>query len=58
MSIARDVTTVGAATLTSRLLGFLRDAGVAALLGAGRNIDGQGGIRVEAVLFRDQIELH
>jgi putative peptidoglycan lipid II flippase len=35
MSIARDVTTVGAATLTSRLLGFLRDAGVAALLGAG-----------------------
>src|ERR1700704_1945251 len=35
MSIARDVTTVGAATLTSRLLGFLRDAGVAAILGAG-----------------------
>jgi len=35
MSIARDVTTVGAATLTSRLLGFLRDAGVAAVLGAG-----------------------
>src|SRR5262252_9536793 len=35
MSIARDVTTVGAATLTSRLLGFLRDAGTAALLGAG-----------------------
>src|SRR5579871_3510390 len=35
MSLARDVTTVGAATLTSRLLGFLRDAGVAALLGAG-----------------------
>jgi len=35
MSIARDVTTVGAATLTSRLLGFLRDAGIAALLGAG-----------------------
>ena len=26
MSLARDVTTVGAATLTSRLLGFLRDA--------------------------------
>src|ERR1700692_1576595 len=35
MSIARDVTTVGAATLASRLLGFLRDAGVAAVLGAG-----------------------
>src|ERR1700680_4649208 len=35
MSIARDVTTVGAATLTSRLLGFLRDAGIAAILGAG-----------------------
>lgn len=31
---------------------------LAALLGAGRNIDGQGGIRIEAVLFRDQIELH
>jgi hypothetical protein len=35
MSIARDVMTVGAATLTSRALGFLRDAGVAAVLGAG-----------------------
>jgi len=35
MSLARDVTTVGGATLTSRLLGFLRDAGVAAVLGAG-----------------------
>ncbi len=35
MSLARDVTTVGAATMTSRLLGFLRDAGVAAVLGAG-----------------------
>jgi putative peptidoglycan lipid II flippase len=35
MSLARDVTTVGAATLMSRLLGFLRDAGVAAILGAG-----------------------
>jgi putative peptidoglycan lipid II flippase len=34
MSLARDVTTVGTATLTSRLLGFLRDAGVAAILGA------------------------
>lgn len=35
MSITRDVTTVGAATLTSRLLGFFRDAGIAAVLGAG-----------------------
>src|SRR5262252_1100991 len=35
MSLARDVTTVGAATLTSRVLGFIRDAGVAAVLGAG-----------------------
>jgi putative peptidoglycan lipid II flippase len=35
MSLARDVTTVGAATLVSRLLAFLRDAGVAAVLGAG-----------------------
>jgi putative peptidoglycan lipid II flippase len=35
MSLARDVTTVGAATLVSRLLGFVRDAGVAAVLGAG-----------------------
>src|SRR6516165_8799286 len=35
MSLARDVTTVGAATLASRLLGFLRDAGIAAILGAG-----------------------
>src|SRR5258708_20222101 len=35
MSLARDVMTVGGATLTSRLLGFLRDAGVAAVLGAG-----------------------
>src|ERR1700722_5596296 len=34
-SLARDVTPVGAATLTSRLLGFLRDAGIAAILGAG-----------------------
>ncbi len=35
MSLARDVTTVGTATLTSRLLAFVRDAGVAAVLGAG-----------------------
>jgi putative peptidoglycan lipid II flippase len=35
MSLARDVTTVGSATLLSRLLGFVRDMGIAAVLGAG-----------------------
>jgi putative peptidoglycan lipid II flippase len=35
MSLARDVTTVGSATLISRLLGFFRDVGIAAVLGAG-----------------------
>ena len=35
MSLARDVTTVGTATLLSRLLGFFRDMGIAAVLGAG-----------------------
>jgi putative peptidoglycan lipid II flippase len=35
MSLARDITTVGSGTLLSRLLGFARDAGIAALLGAG-----------------------
>lgn len=35
MSLARDITTVGSATLLSRLLGFGRDVGIAALLGAG-----------------------
>ncbi len=35
MSVVRDVTSVGSATLASRLLGFLRDMGVAAVLGAG-----------------------
>src|SRR5712691_11529401 len=35
MSLARDVTTVGSATLLSRLLGFFRDMGIAAILGAG-----------------------
>jgi putative peptidoglycan lipid II flippase len=34
MSLARDVTTVGGATLLSRLLGFIRDMGIAAVLGA------------------------
>jgi putative peptidoglycan lipid II flippase len=35
MSLARDITTVGSGTLMSRLLGFARDAGIAALLGTG-----------------------
>ena len=35
MSLARDVTTVGSATLLSRLFGFFRDMSIAALLGAG-----------------------
>src|SRR5262245_58424143 len=35
MLLARDITTVGSATLLSRLLGFGRDMGIAALLGAG-----------------------
>lgn len=39
MSVARDVTTVGTATLLSRLLGFFRDVGIAALLGAGALAD-------------------
>ncbi len=35
MSIARNIATVGSATLLSRLLGFIRDVGIAAVLGAG-----------------------
>jgi putative peptidoglycan lipid II flippase len=35
MSLARDITTVGGGTLVSRLLAYLRDAWIAALLGAG-----------------------
>jgi putative peptidoglycan lipid II flippase len=35
MSLARDITTVGSATLMSRLMGFVRDLGIAAVLGAG-----------------------
>jgi putative peptidoglycan lipid II flippase len=35
MSLTRDVTTVGSATLVSRLLAFVRDMGIAAVLGAG-----------------------
>jgi putative peptidoglycan lipid II flippase len=39
MSLARDVTTVGSATLLSRLLAFARDLGIAAALGAGASAD-------------------
>src|SRR5262245_38367436 len=39
MSLARDVTTVGGATLMSRVLGFLRDVLIAAVLGAGTLAD-------------------
>jgi putative peptidoglycan lipid II flippase len=39
MSLTRDVTTVGSATLLSRLLGFFRDVGIAAILGAGAMSD-------------------
>ena len=35
MSLARDITTTGGGTLISRLLAYLRDAWIAALLGAG-----------------------
>ena len=39
MSLARDVTTVGGATLLSRVLGFVRDVVIAAVLGAGALAD-------------------
>ena len=35
MSLARDITTVGGGTLMSRLPAYVRDAWIAALLGAG-----------------------
>ncbi len=35
MALARNIATVGSGTLISRLLAYLRDAGIAALLGAG-----------------------
>src|SRR6478736_5254499 len=35
MSLARDITTVGGGTLVSRLLAYVRDAWIAALLGTG-----------------------
>jgi putative peptidoglycan lipid II flippase len=39
MSLARNVATVGSATLISRMLGFARDMGIAALFGAGVRAD-------------------
>ena len=39
MSLARNVVTVGGATLLSRLLGFVRDVAIAAVLGAGALAD-------------------
>lgn len=39
MSLARNVATVGSATLISRVLGFLRDMAIAAIFGAGIRAD-------------------
>ncbi len=39
MSLARNVATVGSATLFSRVLGFARDIGIAAVFGAGIRAD-------------------
>jgi putative peptidoglycan lipid II flippase len=39
MSLARNIATVGSATLLSRLLGFARDVGIAAVFGAGIRAD-------------------
>ena len=52
MSLARDVTTVGSATLASRLLGFARDMGIAAVLGAGVLSDAFFAVLQIANLFR------
>jgi putative peptidoglycan lipid II flippase len=38
-SLGRDVATVGIATLLSRVFGFIRDLGIAAILGAGTQSD-------------------
>ena len=40
MSLARNVATVGSATIVSRLLGFARDMAIAAVFGAGIRADG------------------
>jgi putative peptidoglycan lipid II flippase len=52
MSLARDVTSVGSATLASRLLGFFRDMGVAAVLGAGPLADAYFAALQIPILFR------
>jgi len=56
MSLARDVTTVGGATLASRLLGFARDMGVVegaerfAHVGASQASGGSDALQFPAVL--------
>jgi putative peptidoglycan lipid II flippase len=52
MSLARDVTTMGGATLASRLLGFARDVGIAAMLGAGAASDAFFAVLQAANFFR------
>ncbi len=52
MTLARKVATVGAATLLSRLLGFARDVGIAALLGAGTLTDAFFAAMLAPNLFR------
>ena len=52
MSLARDVTTMGGATLASRLLGFARDVGIAAVLGAGAFSDAFFAVLQAANFFR------
>src|SRR5262245_53052361 len=52
MSLVRDVATVGSATLASRLLGFVRDIAVAAVLGAGAFADALFAVLQIVNLFR------
>src|SRR5262249_32016192 len=52
MSLARDVTTVGGATLASRLLGFARDGGIAAPPGGGGPSDAFFAVLQIANFFR------
>jgi putative peptidoglycan lipid II flippase len=51
-SFARDIVTVGTATLCSRLLGFARDLGVAIVLGAGLQSDAFFAAMLVPNLFR------
>jgi putative peptidoglycan lipid II flippase len=55
MSLARDVTTVGSATLASRLLAFVRDMGIAAVLGAGVFADAFFAVLQIANVFRHML---